>query len=111
MESWTTASALAAMTRRIRLLVAVNPAPLRPELAAHQAETLERIAPGRIAINLVAGGGPDTGYGAPPLDHAGRYARLGALADALRARFTGPSTWAGPATPPWRSRAAWPTPT
>ncbi|MGE3235319.1 MAG: LLM class flavin-dependent oxidoreductase [Thermoleophilia bacterium] len=90
MESWTTAAALAAMTRRIRLLVAVNPAPLRPALAAHQAETLERIAPGRIAINLVAGGGPDTGYGAPPLDHAARYARLGALADALRARFTGP---------------------
>ena len=59
------------LTRRIRLLVAVNPAALRPELAAHQAETLERIAPGRIAINLVAGGGPDTGYGAPPLDHAG----------------------------------------
>jgi alkanesulfonate monooxygenase len=90
MESWTTASALAAMTRRIRLLVAVNPAALRPELAAHQAETLERIAPGRVAINLVAGGGPDTGYGAPALDHAGRYARLGALADALRERFAGP---------------------
>jgi alkanesulfonate monooxygenase len=90
MESWTTAAALAATTRRIRLLVAVNPAALRPELAAHQAETLERIAPGRIAINLVAGGGPDTGYGAPPLDHAGRYARLGELADALRARFAGP---------------------
>src|SRR3954451_16052579 len=78
------------MTRRIRLLVAVNPAALRPELAAHQAETLERTAPGRIAINLVAGGGPDTGYGAPALDHAGRYARLGALADALRERFGGP---------------------
>ena len=90
MESWTTAAALAPLTRRIRLLVAVNPAALRPELAAHQAETLERIAPGRIAINLVAGGGPDTGYGAPPLDHAARYARLGELADALRARFAGP---------------------
>lgn len=90
MESWTTASALAVATRRIRLLVAVNPAALRPELAAHQAETLERIAPGRVAINLVAGGGPDTGYGGPPLGHAARYARLGALADALRARFTGP---------------------
>jgi alkanesulfonate monooxygenase len=90
MESWTTAAALAVMTRRIRLLVAVNPAALRPELAAHQAETLERIAPGRIAINLVAGGGPDAGYGALPLDHAGRYERLGALADAMRARFSGP---------------------
>lgn len=90
MESWTTAAALAALTRRIRLLVAVNPAALRPELAVHQAETLERIAPGRVAINLVAGGGPDAGYGTPPLDHAARYARLGELADALRTRFAGP---------------------
>ena len=48
------------------------------------------MAPGRIAINLVAGGGPEAGYGAPPLDHAGRYARLGELADALRERFPGP---------------------
>jgi alkanesulfonate monooxygenase len=90
MESWTTASALATMTRRIRLLVAVNPAAVRPELAAHQAKTLWSIAPERIAINLVAGGGPDTGYGAPPLDHDQRYARLGELADALRERFPGP---------------------
>lgn len=89
-ESWTTAAALAPLTRSIRLLVAVNPAALRPELAAHQAETLWSMAPGRAAINLVAGGGPDTGYGAPPLDHAGRYARLGRLADALRERFPGP---------------------
>ncbi len=90
MESWTTATALAVSTRRIRLLVAINPAALRPELAAHQVATLERIAPGRIAVNLVAGGGPDTGYGSAPLDHAGRYARLGRLADALRDRFDGP---------------------
>ena len=89
-ESWTTAAALAPLTRSIRLLVAVNPAAVRPELAAHQAETLWSMAPGRVAINLVAGGGPDTGYGAAPLDHAGRYARLGRLADALRARFPGP---------------------
>ncbi len=90
MESWTTAAALAMATRRIRLLVAVNPAGLRPELAAHQAHTLERIAPGRVAINLVAGGGPDAGYGSAPLDHAGRYARLEELARALRERFAGP---------------------
>ncbi|MGD9695705.1 MAG: LLM class flavin-dependent oxidoreductase [Thermoleophilia bacterium] len=89
MESWTTASALAAVTTRITLIVAVNPAGLRPELAAHQAETLERIAPGRVAINLVAGGGPDAGYGTPALDHDARYARLGELAGALRPRFTG----------------------
>ena len=89
-ESWTTAAALAPLTSTIRLLVAVNPAGLRPELAAHQARTLWAMAPGRVAINLVAGGGPDAGYGAPPLDHAGRYRRLADLAEALRARFPGP---------------------
>jgi alkanesulfonate monooxygenase len=90
MESWTLASALAAVTGSIRLIVAVNPGALEPELAAHQAETLERIAPGRIAINLVAGGGPDVGYGAPHRAHDARYARLRTLAEALRPRFPGP---------------------
>jgi alkanesulfonate monooxygenase len=89
-ESWTTAAALAPLTSSIRLLVAVNPAGLRPQLAAHQAQTLWAMAPGRVAINLVAGGGPDGGYGAPPLDHPGRYRRLADLAEALRARFPGP---------------------
>lgn len=89
-ESWTTASALAACTREIRLIVAVNPAGTSAALAAHQAETLERIAPGRIAVNLVAGGGPDDGYGHEPLGHDERYDRLGAFADTLRTRFCGP---------------------
>jgi alkanesulfonate monooxygenase len=89
-ESWTTAAALAARTRLIRLIVAVNPAGISPALAAHQVETLERIAPGRIAVNLVAGGGPDDGYGHAPAGHDERYARLGALADTLRTRFDGP---------------------
>lgn len=90
MESWTTAAALAARTSTLRLIVALNPASVTPGLASHQAETLERIAPGRIAINLVAGGGPDDPYGGPALPHDERYARLATLAAALRARFTGP---------------------
>jgi alkanesulfonate monooxygenase len=90
MESWTTAAALAARTTRIRILVAVNPAPIAAELAAHQAETLWAVAPGRIAINLVAGGGPVDPYGGPPMAHDARYARLRTLAEALRSRFPGP---------------------
>ena len=90
MESWTTATALAALTRSIRIIVAINPAGLAPELAAHQAETLERVAPGRVAINLVAGGGPEGRYGTAPLDHDDRYAQLADLARVLRTRFTGP---------------------
>lgn len=89
-ESWTTAAALAARTTTIRLIVALNPAGISPALAAHQAETLEAIAPGRIAINLVAGGGPHDGYGHAARAHDERYHHLGALADALRERFTGP---------------------
>jgi alkanesulfonate monooxygenase len=90
MESWTTASALAVLTRRIRLIVAVSPAGVAPALAAHRAETLERIAPGRIAINLVAGGGPSDPYGGPALSHDARYERLATLAAELRSRFSGP---------------------
>jgi alkanesulfonate monooxygenase len=89
-ESWTTAVALAARTRDIRLIVALNPAGISAPLAVHQAETLERIAPGRIAINLVAGGGPDDGYGHRPVGHDERYVRLERLADALHERFGGP---------------------
>ena len=89
-ESWTTAAALASRTRSIRLIVAVNPAGVSPRLAAHQAETLEEIAPGRIALNLVAGGGPVDGYGHPPVAHDERYGRLAAFADAVRRRFRGP---------------------
>ncbi|MGD9570585.1 MAG: LLM class flavin-dependent oxidoreductase [Thermoleophilia bacterium] len=90
MESWTTASALAALTGAIRVIAAVNPAGLAAPLVAHQAETLERIAPGRIAINLVAGGGPQGLYGTEELDHAARYARLDAMAAEVRERFRGP---------------------
>lgn len=89
-ESWTTAAALAVRTRAIRLIVAVNPAGVSVPVAVHQAETLGRMAPGRIALNLVAGGGPRDGYGNDPQPHDERYRRLGILADALRRRFDGP---------------------
>lgn len=89
-ESWTTASALAVRTQRIRLIVAVNPAGVAPALIAHQVQTLHASAPGRIALNLVAGGGPVDGYGNPATSHDDRYRRLRALVDALNGRFDGP---------------------
>ena len=89
-ESWTTAAALAVRTRSIRLIVAVNPAGASPALIAHQVQTLEASAPGRIALNLVAGGGPSDGYGHPPMNHDDRYQRLRTLVTAVRERFSGP---------------------
>ncbi|MCU0307276.1 MAG: LLM class flavin-dependent oxidoreductase [Thermoleophilia bacterium] len=98
-ESWTTATAIACGTRSIRVIAAVNAATVIPRVAAHQAETLERASGGRLAINLVAGGGPDDPYGGPALGHDERYVRLGALADALRERFRGPLYLGGASEP------------
>jgi alkanesulfonate monooxygenase len=89
-ESWTTAAGLAVRTRSIRLIVAVNPAGCSPALLAHQIQTLGAAAPGRIALNLVAGGGPVDGYGHPATDHHDRYLRLRELIAALDGRFDGP---------------------
>lgn len=85
-ETWTTAAGLAAVTRRITLLVAVNPAGMASSFVAHQVDTLHEASGGRIAINLVAGGGPTDAYGNPPLDHDARYARLADVACAIRTR-------------------------
>lgn len=55
-ETWTTAAALAAVTARIRLLIAVRPGFIAPGLFARMAATLDQISGGRIDINVVPGG-------------------------------------------------------
>jgi alkanesulfonate monooxygenase len=55
-ETWTTATALAAVTERIRLLIAVRPGFIAPGLFARMAATLDQISEGRIDINVVPGG-------------------------------------------------------
>ncbi|WP_432257376.1 FMNH2-dependent alkanesulfonate monooxygenase [Cupriavidus sp. TMH.W2] len=73
-DPWVAASALAAVTRRLKFLVAVRPGLMAPTLAARMAATFDRISNGRLLINLVTGG--DTaeleGDGLF-LDHAARY--------------------------------------
>lgn len=55
-DPWIVASTLAAVTRKLKLLVALRPGLLQPALAARQAATLDRLSGGRVAFNLVAGG-------------------------------------------------------
>ncbi len=55
-ETWTTASALCAVSSRIRLLIAVRPGVMPAGLFAQQAATLHEISNGRIDINIVPGG-------------------------------------------------------
>lgn len=73
-DPWVVASALAAVTQRLKFLVAVRPGLMAPTLAARMAATFDRISNGRLLINLVTGG--DTaeleGDGLF-LDHTARY--------------------------------------
>lgn len=93
-ETWTTATALAAVTERIRLLIAVRPGFIAPGLFARMAATLDQISGGRIDINVVPGGiqGDMERLGVTS-DHARRYEQAEEFIAACRA------LWATPGEP------------
>lgn len=73
-DPWVVASALAAVTQRLKFLVAVRPGLMAPTLAARMAATFDRISNGRLLINLVTGGDRAELEGDGLfLDHAARY--------------------------------------
>ena len=55
-ETWTTATALAAVTSRILFLIAVRPGFIALGLFAQMAAALHQISKGRVDINIVPGG-------------------------------------------------------
>lgn len=55
LESWLLAAAVASHTSRIQVMPASNPDFWHPNLVAKMAASLDRIAPGRSAINFVTG--------------------------------------------------------
>ncbi|WP_028401240.1 FMNH2-dependent alkanesulfonate monooxygenase [Ectobacillus panaciterrae] len=57
-DPWTLASSLAAVTERLKFLIAVRPGIMSPSVAARMASTVDRISSGRLLINVVAGGDP-----------------------------------------------------
>jgi alkanesulfonate monooxygenase len=73
-DSWVVASSLAALTRRLKFLVAVRPGLQSPSVAARMAATLDRLSEGRLLINVVTGGDPVELEGDGIfLDHEARY--------------------------------------
>jgi FMNH2-dependent dimethyl sulfone monooxygenase len=55
LDAWSTAAALAAVTKRLELMVAVRPTFHNPALLAKQAANIDRIAgPGRLSLNVVS---------------------------------------------------------
>src|SRR5438105_2903674 len=54
-EAWILAAAVSSWTRHIRAMPAVHPGLWHPTLIAKMAACLDRLTPGRMAINLVTG--------------------------------------------------------
>jgi dimethylsulfone monooxygenase len=77
LDCWTLAPALAAVTQRLELMLAVRPNYHSPALTAKSLSTLDVIAPGRVSLNVVSSWWRDEAnqYGAPFDVHDARYAR------------------------------------
>ena len=77
LDAWSTAAALAAVTRRLELMVAVRPNFHHPALLAKQAANIDNIAGGRLALNVVSSWWADeaTQYGLQFDQHDDRYGR------------------------------------
>ena len=69
-----TASTVATVTQRIKLLVALRTALTQPTAAARQAATLDQVSNGRLLVNVVAGGDAiELAGDGIFLDHDARY--------------------------------------
>jgi alkanesulfonate monooxygenase len=90
-ETWTMVTALAAVTSRIRFLVAVRPGFIAPGLFAQMAATLDQVSGGRIDLNIVPGGiqGDFERLGVT-VDHDTRYEQAEEFIEALRTLWARP---------------------
>jgi FMNH2-dependent dimethyl sulfone monooxygenase len=78
LDAWSTAAALAAVTERLELMVAVRPTFHNPALLAKQAANIDHIGGGgRLSLNVVSSWWKDeaTKYGVHFEQHDDRYAR------------------------------------
>jgi dimethylsulfone monooxygenase len=85
LDAWSTAAALAAVTERIELMVAVRPTFHLPALLAKQAANIDHISGGRLTLNIVSSWWADEArkYGVAFEQHDDRYARTSEWLDVL----------------------------
>src|SRR2546425_129933 len=77
LDAWTTTAALAAVTERLELMVAVRPTFHPPALCAKQAANIDHISGGRLTLNVVSSWWADEArqYGVEFDQHDARYGR------------------------------------
>jgi FMNH2-dependent dimethyl sulfone monooxygenase len=77
LDAWSTAAALAAVTHKQELMIAVRPTFHNPALLAKQAANIDHISNGRLTLNVVSSWWKDEAlkYGVGFEQHDDRYAR------------------------------------
>jgi len=85
LDAWSTAAALAAVTHRLELMVAVRPTFHNPALLAKQAANIDHISNGRVSLNVVSSWWADEArkYGVHFDQHDDRYARTSEWLDVV----------------------------
>jgi dimethylsulfone monooxygenase len=93
LDAWSTAAALAAVTQRLELMVAVRPTFHHPARLAKQAANIDRISRGRLALNVVSSWWKDEArrYGTVFDEHDDRYARTAEWLNVLDGAWSSPS--------------------
>ncbi len=87
LEAWILASAVSSWTKRVKTLTAVHPGLWQPTLIGKMAASLDRIVPGRSAINLVTGWNEAEARmfgGDVLLDNVDRYVRAEEFVEVMR---------------------------
>src|SRR6266403_5044406 len=85
LDAWSTAAALAAVTSKLELMVAVRPTFHNPALLAKQAANIDQISNGRLSLNVVSSWWADAARtdGVAFEQHDDRYARTSECLDVL----------------------------
>jgi dimethylsulfone monooxygenase len=92
LDAWSTAAALAAVTERLEIMVAVRPTFHHPALLAKQAANIDRISGGRLSLNVVSSWWASEArmYGVPFDQHDDRYARTSEWLDIVDGLWRAP---------------------
>ena len=93
LSAWVLASALAMVTKRIELMVAVHPGMVTPHVVAKMASSLDRISQGRGALNIVNGWWMeefDLFSNGTWIGDAERYPRMGEYIQVIKGLWTDP---------------------
>lgn len=92
LDAWSTAAALATVTRRLEIMVAVRPTFHHPALLAKQAANIDRLSHGRLSLNVVSSWWAEEArqYGTQFDRHDDRYARTAEWLEVLNGVWSQP---------------------